>query len=114
MASIVVERIVDGIAIGVVGIISLHLLGTSASGKYVEFARSASVLVAAGFLALCAGLVLAVVFHDRALLLAHPILEPPSPPLGHRAAGTLDAFIRAVHQGPGVKLLACLLRTLVC
>jgi hypothetical protein len=113
MASIVVERIVDGIAIGVVGIISLHLLGTSASGKYVEFARSASVLVAAGFLALCAGLTLAVLFHDRALSLAHRILEPLSPRLAHRAAGMLDAFIGAVHLGSGWKLLAFFALTFV-
>src|SRR5262249_38206038 len=49
MASIVVERIVDGIAIGVLGVISLRMLGTSASGRYVDFAKSASVLVALGF-----------------------------------------------------------------
>src|SRR5438445_11895977 len=55
LASIVVERIVDGIAIGVLGIISLRMLGPSASGNYVQFARSASVLVALGFLTLCAG-----------------------------------------------------------
>ena len=106
MASIVVERIVDGIAIGVLGIVSLHLLGSSATGKYVEFARSASVLVAAGFLALCAGLILAVLFHDRALWLAHRLLEPLSPRLARRAAGMLDAFIGAVHLGSGWKLLA--------
>src|SRR5438105_3991677 len=71
MASVVVERIVDGIAIGILGIFSLRMLGGSASGKYLEFARSASVLVALGFGALCAGLVLAVLFRGPALAIAH-------------------------------------------
>src|SRR5207302_11256089 len=81
LASIVVGRIVDGIFIGILGIISLRLLGDSASGKYLEFARSASVLVAAGFLALCFGLVLAVLFREQALRLSHALLRPISPPL---------------------------------
>ena len=106
LASIVVERIVDGIFIGILGIISLRLLGDSASGKYLEFARSASVLVAAGFLALCLGLVLAVLFREQALRLSHALLRPLSPRLSERVAGMLDAFISAVHVGSGWKLLA--------
>src|SRR5437762_9782761 len=84
LASIVVERIVDGIFIGILGIISLRLLGDSASGKYLEFARSASVLVAAGFLALCLGLVLAVLFREQALRLSQALLGPLSPRLSER------------------------------
>src|SRR5947207_1711322 len=74
LGSIVVERIVDGIVIGVLGIVALRLLGDSASGKYVDIARSASVLVAAGFFALCVGLVLAVLFCERALRLSQRAL----------------------------------------
>src|SRR5437660_3663187 len=81
LASIVVERIVDGIFIGLLGIFSLRMLGDSASGKYLEFARSASLLVAAGFLGLCAGLVLAVLFRERALKLCRTVLTPLSPRL---------------------------------
>jgi uncharacterized membrane protein YbhN (UPF0104 family) len=106
LASIVVERIVDGIAIGLLGIVCLRRLGTSASGKYVEFARSASLLVAAGFFSLCVGLVLAVLFRDRALRLADRLLRPLSPRIAVRAAGALDAFIGAVHLGSGWKLFA--------
>src|SRR5438309_12114278 len=36
MASIVVERIVDGIAIGLLGIVALRALGASASGEYAS------------------------------------------------------------------------------
>ena len=113
LASIVVERIVDGIAIGLLGIVSLRQLGTSASGRYVEFARSASLLVAAGFLSLCAALVLAVLFRDRALQLTQRLLRPFSPRIADRLADALDAFIGAVHLGSGWKLLAFFLLTVL-
>ena len=106
LASVVVERIVDGIAIGLLGIISLRMLGQSASGNYVEFARSASVLVALGFLTLCAGLLLAVFFHDRAVALADRLLRPFSPRIAARATGMLDAFIGSVHLGSGWRLIS--------
>jgi uncharacterized protein (TIRG00374 family) len=105
MASIVVERIVDGIAIGVLGIVSLHLLGSSASGIYLEFAKSASVLVALGFLALCVVLVLAVLFRRPALALTDRLLRPLSPGLAGRVASMLEAFISAVHLGSGWRLV---------
>jgi glycosyltransferase 2 family protein len=105
LASVVVERIVDGIAIGVLGIISLRMLGQSASGRYVDFAKSASVLVALGFLVLCAALVLAVFFHDRAVALAERLIRPLSPRLALRATSMLDAFISAVHLGSGWRLV---------
>ena len=105
-ASIVVERIVDGIAIGVLGIVSLRMLGRSASGRYVEFARSASVLVALGFLALCALLVLAVLFRERALALTRSVLRPISPRISIRVASMLEAFISAVHLGSGWSMIS--------
>ena len=113
LASIVVERIVDGICIGILGIVSLRMLGSSASGKYLEFARSASVLVAAGFLALCVALVLAVLFRERALKLSQALLTPLSARLAARVASMLDAFISAVHVGSGWKLLAFFALTFV-
>src|SRR5256885_9441616 len=82
------------------------MLGQSASGNYVEFARSASVLVALGFLTLCAGLLLAVFFHDRAVALADRLLRPIAPRLAARATGMLDAFIGAVHLGSGWRLVS--------
>jgi uncharacterized membrane protein YbhN (UPF0104 family) len=106
LASIVVERIVDGIAIGVLGIISLRMLGRAASGRYVEFAKTASVLVALGFFALCVALVLAVFFRDRAVTLAERLLRPISPRIAARATGMLDAFIGAVHLGSGWRLIS--------
>lgn len=105
LASIVVERIVDGIFIGLVGVVSLRLLGRSASGKYVEFARGASVLVAAGFFALCVALVLAVLFREQAVRLCDALLRPLSPRVAKRATNMLESFISAVHVGSGWKLL---------
>jgi glycosyltransferase 2 family protein len=110
----VVERILDGIFIGVLGVVSLRMLGSSASGKYLEFARSASVLVAAGFFALCVALVLAVLFRERALSLCRRALRPVSPRLAGRATAMLDSFIAAVHLGSGWKLLGVFILTVLC
>ena len=91
-----VERIVDGIFIGLLGVVCLRLLGNQASGRYLEFARSASVLVAAGFFALSVALVLAVLFRERALRLADVVFRRFSPRVAVRVSGMLDAiFTRA-------------------
>src|SRR4051812_48321136 len=113
LASIVVERIVDGIAIGVLGIVSLRLLGASASGRYVEFAKSASVLVALGFLTLCVLLVLAVLFRERALAITDRLLRPLSPRIAAHARSMLEAFISAVHLGSGWRLVSFFALTVV-
>ena len=114
LASIVVERIVDGIFIGLLGVVSLRMLGPSASGKYLDFARSASVLVALGFFGLCVALVLAVLFRERALALCQSVLRPLSPRLALRAAEMLQSFIAAVHVGSGWKILAFAVLTVLC
>jgi len=111
LASIVVERIVDGIFIGLLGIVCLRMLGNQAAGKYAEFARTASVLVALAFIALCLVLILAVVFQERALALAGKALRPVSPRLAQRVGGMLGAFISAVHLGSGWKILGYFLLT---
>ena len=113
MASIVVERIADGIGIGLLGIVSLRLLGGSAGGKYIEFARSASWIVAAGFFALCCALVFAVLFRERAIGLTGRLLQPISPRIATRVRTMLDAFIGAVHLGSGWKLFAFFVLTVV-
>jgi hypothetical protein len=103
MASIVVERIVDGIAIGILGIVSLRFV--DASGRYLDFARRASWLVAAGFFVLCVALVLAVLFRDRAIALVRASLARVSPRIAARATGMLESFIGAVHVGSGLSLV---------
>jgi uncharacterized protein (TIRG00374 family) len=103
MASIVVERIVDGIAIGILGIVSLRFV--DASGRYLDFARRASWLVAAGFFVLCLALVLAVLFRDRAVAIVRSALLRVSPRIAARASRMLESFIGAVHVGSGLSLL---------
>jgi uncharacterized membrane protein YbhN (UPF0104 family) len=109
MASCVVERIVDGIAIGLLGIVALRMLGSSATGKYASFARHASVWVAVGFGTLCLILILTIVQHERMLRLTRRLLTPLSPRLAQRVAGEggmMDAFLGAVHLGSGWKTAA--------
>ena len=102
-ASIVVERIVDGLAIGLLGIVALRMLGSSAGGRYVEFARHASVLVALRFFVLCLAVVLAFFLRGPALRILRALIRPFSPGLSDRAASMLDAFISALHLGSGWK-----------
>src|SRR3954468_1223076 len=59
MASIVVERIVDGLAIGLLGVAALNVLGSSVRGEYALAARRAAVLVTLGFGVLCVAVVAA-------------------------------------------------------
>src|SRR2546423_481050 len=69
MASIVVERIVDGIAVGMLGTAALRTLGSSAGGDYAGAARKASLLMAVGFGILCVALVAALLLREQALRL---------------------------------------------
>lgn len=105
-ASIVVERIVDGLAIGVLGIVALRMLGNAVRGRYADFARHASVLVALGFFTLCVAVTLAFFLRDRAVQLTSAIVKPLSPRLSKRISSVLDAFISALHLGSGWKSLA--------
>jgi hypothetical protein len=113
MASIVVERIVDGIAIGLLGVFSLHMLGSQVAGESVRFARSASWLVTAGFAGLCVALILAVLFRSVAISLLGRLLRPLSPRLAQRVGTMLDTFIGAVHLGSGWKLFGFFVLTAV-
>ncbi len=113
MASIVVERIVDGIFIGVLGILALRALGDSAAGRYVDFARKASVLVAAGFLGLCVAVMAAFFLRERALSLTRAMLTPLSPRLAAKATSMMEGFIGALHLGSGWKVLAFFVLTAV-
>jgi hypothetical protein len=111
MASIVVERIVDGIAIGLLGISALRALGASVSGDYASAARKASLLVALGFGGLCLLLLCALFLRDETLRLVAAVLRPLSPRLASSAVSMLDAFISALHLGSGFKAVLFFLLT---
>src|SRR5256885_8192494 len=105
MASIVVERVVDGIAIGLLGVLALRALGATAGGDYASAARKASLLVALGFGVLCAALLGALFLREKALRLVAATLRPLSPRLERAAVSMLDAFISSLHLGSGLKAL---------
>ncbi len=106
MASCVVERIVDGVFVGLVGMLGLRLSGSLIVGDWAGFARKASILVAVGFGVLGVVMALTIFQHERALRLTHRLLDPISPKLAQRAVGMMDAFLGAVHLGSGWKTLA--------
>jgi hypothetical protein len=106
LASCVVERIIDGIAVGVLGIIALRILATS--GSAADFARHASNLVTAGFGGLCLALVFAFFMREQAVALVRRIVEPLSRKLADRVTGMLDAFIRGLHLGSAPRVLGVL------
>ncbi len=107
LASCVVERIVDSMAMGV----SLRLLATT--GKAAEFARHAAVVVTAGFAALCVALVLAFFVRVRAVTLLRRALQPLSGRLADRAARLLDGFILGLHLGSLGRVIAFLALTVL-
>ena len=111
LASCVVERVIDGISVGILGIVALRLLGASASGRYAAFARKAAVLVAVGFGGLCIALAAAYFLRGPALRLTRAVFARLSPRLADRAVEMLDAFISALHLGSPWKVLAVLLLT---
>lgn len=104
-ASIVVERIVDGVFVGLLGVIALHVLGARVQGEQAAFARAAAQLVTLGFLSLCIALALAYFLRERALALASLLLTPLSPRFAKKVVSMLDAFISALHLGSGWKAL---------
>jgi uncharacterized protein (TIRG00374 family) len=111
LASCVVERIIDGIAVGVLGIVALHVLATT--GTTADRARTAANLVTAGFGALLLALVVAFVMRERAVALVRTLLTPVSPRLAARVAHMLDSFVAGLHLGSAGRVLAVLGLTVV-
>ena len=104
-ASIVVERMVDGVFVGLLGVIALHVLGARVHGDQAAFARAAAKLVSLGFLSLCVALALAYFLRERALALAQTVLAPFSAKFAKKVVSMLGAFISALHLGSGWKAL---------
>lgn len=110
LASCVVERIIDGIAVGVLGIVALRILATT--GTTADFARMASNLVTAGFAALLLALVAAFFMRERAVALVRRLLSPVSPGVAERVAHMLDSFVGGLHLGTA-RVVAVLALTVV-
>jgi glycosyltransferase 2 family protein len=106
MASIVVERIVDGLAVGMLGVLALNALGAQVRGEYAVPARRAALLVTIGFGVLCVAVVSAFFLRERTLRVTNTALRPFSPRLAARAVSVVDSFISALHLGSGTKSIA--------
>lgn len=97
LASCLVERIVDSLAVGVLGIISLFMLAPS--GPQAELVRRGAILVTVAFGALCVALVFAFFMREQAVSLVRRIFRPVSYGLGERVAKLVDGFIRGLQLG---------------
>jgi glycosyltransferase 2 family protein len=97
LATVVVERIIDSLAMGVLAVVSLHVLATT--GNAAQYARQAAMLVTAGFSAVCVALTLAFLMRDRAVVLIRSMFSLLSPRLGERLARLVDGFILGLRLG---------------
>jgi uncharacterized protein (TIRG00374 family) len=111
IASCVAERVVDGLMVGLLGIVALRMLGPRATGQAAEFIRHASSVVVAGFAVLCALIALALVFRRRGLALLHSVGSRLAPRITDRATSALDTFLSTWRLGSPLRVLAVLALT---
>jgi glycosyltransferase 2 family protein len=109
LASCVVERLVDGVALGVLGIIALHVL--RATGGMADFARRASWIVTAAFLALCLALATALLMRDLATRFVRGMLERFAPSFAGRAVSMMEEFLAALDLGSPWRVSAVIVLT---
>ena len=111
MASCVVERVIDGLGLGLLGIVALRLVGAGEGDRAADFARHAAWVVTAAFSGLCVALVAAFFMRERATALVRWVLGRVAPRLANRVGGMLDAFIGALHLGSPWRVAAVLALT---
>lgn len=99
LSSIVVERVADGIFMGLLLVVALLAVPDGTPG--VAVLRTGGAVVCAAFAAALAFLVGAYRNRERAVRLAARALGPLSPRLARRASGMLDAFIHGLRVLPG-------------
>jgi uncharacterized membrane protein YbhN (UPF0104 family) len=111
LGSCVVERVVDGLAVGALGLVALRFLG--ATGGMADFARHASWVVTGAFLALCVALIAAVLTRDRATRLLRRVLGRIAPRMADGATSMVDGFLTALNLGSAWRVFAVLALTVV-
>lgn len=109
LATVVVERIIDSLAMGVLAVVSLHMLATV--GNAARYARQAATLVTVGFSVLCVLLVLAFFMRVRAVSLIRLLFRRISPRLGERVARLVDGFILGLRLGSPARVVEFILLT---
>jgi glycosyltransferase 2 family protein len=97
MASCIVERVVDGLALAALGIVALRFLG--ATGPMADFARRASLVVGAAFLGLCLGLIVAVVTRQQTADLIRRVITRVAPARADAVVAMVGGFLDALNFG---------------
>lgn len=101
MASVVVERVVDGLCIGLLLMAMLFSLGPRATGNRVGYVRLGGGAVAAIFLAALGVLLAMVRMREQATRQVQRLIAPWSPRLAERVAERLASFASGLHFGKG-------------
>jgi uncharacterized protein (TIRG00374 family) len=109
LGSCLVERVIDSLAVGVLGIISLRLLAPS--GESADLARHGATLVTACFAALCVALIFGFFARERFVALVRRLLTPASPKLAARVAKLLDGLLYGLNLGSPALVLGFLALT---
>jgi hypothetical protein len=97
LASCVVERIVDTLAVGVLAIVSLRILAMHSNAA--DYARHAATLVTLGLAIVGATLVVAYSSRQRVVALVRAGVRLVSPRQAERVSGIFDKFIGGLHLG---------------
>jgi uncharacterized protein (TIRG00374 family) len=101
MASVVVERVVDGLAMALVLIVALLLSDPATRDqRSIAWVRAGGWAVFAGFLGLLVFLVIAYVQRDFALRVTNRLARPVSRKLADKLCGIIDAFIGGLRLVP--------------
>jgi glycosyltransferase 2 family protein len=101
MASIVVERVLDGLMVA--ALLVLLLLRVPGGGEHVEWVRRGGDLMFAFFFGLLIFLVVAYLAHGFALKLIRGTLGRLAPRAGEKACYLLDSFIQGLRSLPSVR-----------
>jgi len=98
LSSVVVERVADGVFTAALLVVALLSVPGGAPG--LSLVRAAGWVMLLGFSGLLAFLVAAYRNRERAVRLAHRVIDPLSPRLADKAAGMMDAFIHGLRLVP--------------
>lgn len=111
LASCVVERLIDSMAMCLLAIVSLRLL--AAAGHTAELAKHGAALGALAFGGGCVALLFAFLARERAIRLLRRLLRPLSAKLAERVVLLVDGFIIGLRLGSALNGVAFLALTAV-
>ncbi len=110
MASVVVERVVDGLAMAAVLVVALLFSNpVTRDAKTIAWVRAGGVAIFAVFGGLLVFLVAAYLKRDLAVRLVNRLATPISAKLAKKASGMLDSFIGALKMVPDGRKIALFL-----